>query len=27
MLIYSNAVGDKWRFGTLRLDVRPDGGR
>ena len=27
MLIYSQDVGDKWRFGTLRLDVRPDGGR
>ena len=27
MLIYSDAVNDKWRFGTLRLDVRPDGGR
>ena len=27
VLISSEAVGDKWRFGTLRLDVRPDGGR
>ena len=27
MLIYSEDTGDKWRFGTLRLDVRPDGGR
>ena len=27
MLIYSEDIGDKWRFGTLRLDVRPDGGR
>jgi hypothetical protein len=25
--ISSDAVGDSWRFGTLRLDVRPDGGR
>ena len=27
LLISSEAVGDTWRFGTLRLDVRPDGGR
>tara|TARA_R110002167_G_scaffold48569_2_gene143109 strand:+ start:331 stop:2682 length:2352 start_codon:yes stop_codon:yes gene_type:complete len=27
MLISSEAIGDKWRFGTLRLDVKPDGGR
>ena len=27
VLISSNAVGDDWRFGTLRLDVKPDGGR
>ena len=27
VLISSEAVGDRWRFGTLRLDVRPDGGR
>ena len=27
LLISSNAVGDNWRFGTLRLDVKPDGGR
>jgi hypothetical protein len=25
--IDSNEVGDKWRYGTLRLDVQPDGGR
>ena len=25
--IDSDAVGDKWRYGTLRLDVQPDGGR
>lgn len=25
--ISSDAIGDSWRFGTLRLDVRPDGGR
>ena len=23
----SNAINDDWRFGTLRLDVKPDGGR
>ena len=27
VLITTDAVGDNWRFGTLRLDVRPDGGR
>jgi len=27
LLISSDSVGDKWRFGTLRLDIRPDGGR
>jgi len=27
VLISTDAVGDDWRFGTLRLDVRPDGGR
>jgi hypothetical protein len=27
VLISSNNVGDNWRFGTLRLDVKPDGGR
>ena len=27
MVISSSAVNDKWRFGTLRLDVKPDGGR
>ena len=27
VLISSNDVGDEWRFGTLRLDVKPDGGR
>ena len=26
-LTSTDAVGDNWRFGTLRLDVRPDGGR
>ena len=25
--IESNATGDNWRYGTLRLDVQPDGGR
>ena len=25
--IESDAVGDNWRYGTLRLDVQPDGGR
>jgi hypothetical protein len=25
--IDSDAVGDNWRYGTLRLDVQPDGGR
>ena len=27
VVISSTAVGDKWRYGTLRRDVRPDGGR
>ena len=27
LLISSDAIGDNWRFGTLRLDVKPDGGR
>ena len=27
VVISSNAVNDNWRFGTLRLDVKPDGGR
>ena len=27
VLITTDAVGDNWRFGTLRLDVKPDGGR
>ena len=27
IVISSNAVNDNWRFGTLRLDVKPDGGR
>ena len=27
VLISTDAVGDDWRFGTLRLDVRPVGGR
>ena len=27
LTIRSDAVGDNWRFGTLRLDVQPDGGR
>ena len=27
ILISSENVNDKWRFGTLRLDVKPDGGR
>ena len=27
LTIKSDAVGDNWRFGTLRLDVQPDGGR
>jgi len=27
ILISSNDTSDDWRFGTLRLDVRPDGGR
>ena len=27
ILISTEEVGDNWRFGTLRLDVRPDGGR
>ena len=27
ILISTDEVGDNWRFGTLRLDVRPDGGR
>jgi hypothetical protein len=25
--IESDQVGDNWRYGTLRLDVQPDGGR
>jgi hypothetical protein len=25
--ISSDAVGDKWRYGTMRLDIRPDGMR
>tara|TARA_R100001530_G_scaffold19897_1_gene16677 strand:+ start:407 stop:2236 length:1830 start_codon:yes stop_codon:yes gene_type:complete len=27
LTIKSDAIGDNWRFGTLRLDVQPDGGR
>ena len=27
IVISSNSVNDTWRFGTLRLDVKPDGGR
>jgi hypothetical protein len=27
VVISSTAVGDKWRYGTLRLDVKPDGNR
>jgi len=27
VVISSTAIGDKWRYGTLRLDVKPDGGR
>ena len=27
IVISSNAINDDWRFGTLRLDVKPDGGR
>jgi len=27
IVISSSAVNDQWRFGTLRLDVKPDGGR
>ena len=27
VVISSTDIGDKWRFGTLRLDVKPDGGR
>jgi hypothetical protein len=27
IVISSNEVNDNWRFGTLRLDVKPDGGR
>ena len=27
LLISSNAGGDNWRFGRLRLDTKPDGGR
>ena len=27
IVISSTAIGDKWRYGTLRLDVKPDGGR
>jgi len=26
-VISSKAINDNWRFGTLRLDVKPDGGR
>jgi len=25
--VQSDAIGDNWRYGTLRLDVQPDGGR
>ena len=25
--ISSDATGDKWRYGTMRLDIRPDGMR
>jgi len=27
VVISSNALKDTWRFGTLRMDVKPDGGR
>ena len=27
IIISSKAINDNWRFGTLRLDVKPDGGR
>ena len=27
VVISSNDINDNWRFGTLRLDVKPDGGR
>ena len=27
IVISSKAINDNWRFGTLRLDVKPDGGR
>ena len=27
IVISSTTLGDKWRYGTLRLDVKPDGGR
>ena len=27
LLISSNDLGDTWRFGTFRLDFKPDGGR
>ena len=25
--VESDQAGDNWRYGTLRLDVQPDGGR
>ena len=25
--IYSDATSDNWRFGTLRMDIQPDGRR
>ena len=25
--IENNAIGDSWRFGTLRVNIRPDGKR
>ena len=25
--VSSDATGDKWRYGTMRLDIRPDGMR
>ena len=27
IVISSSAVNDNWRFGTLNMDVKPDGGR
>ena len=27
ILISSEALNDTWRFGTLRLEIKPDGGR